>query len=318
MSTDLSRAARPDRLTMVAFATSILLAGGSAIGVKLTVAELPPFWGATLRFASAGLLLLAVVAVRRTPLPRGERLLGSILYGVFGFGLAFMFGYWALQTAPASTTQTLLATVPLATLLLAVGQRIEPFRIQGLVGATIAAAGIVLVFGDGTALDVPLPALVAILLGAVCFGEAGVVAKRFPPGDPIAANAVAMLCGAALLGLLTLATGEPVILPARLETWLAVGYLVLFGSIGVFVLSLHVLARWTATAASYAFLLVPLVTIALAAVLLGEPVQPVFLVGGTLVVTGVYVGAFAGESRAPRAARPAARPMAGKRNEASP
>jgi len=285
-------ASRPDRVTVAAFVASVLLAGGNAIGVKLTVAELPPFWGATLRFGLAGLLLLLVVAVLHRPLPRGEHLLGAALFGVFGFGLSFMFAYWALQTAPAGTAQTVLAVVPLFTLFLAVGHRVERFRAQALLGALLAAGGIVLVFGGQADLDVPLSALVAILLAAACFGEAGVVAKRFPPGDPIAANAVAMLCGAAILGVLTLVTGEPVAAPARLETWLAISYLVVFGSIGVFVLTLYVLARWTATAASYAFLLVPLVTVVLAAVLLGEPLQPVFLAGGALVLGGVYVGAF--------------------------
>jgi hypothetical protein len=40
-------------------------------------------------------------------------------------------------------------------------------------------------------------------------------------------------------------------------------------------------------------LLMPLVTVALAASLAGETVSPVFLVGGLLVLAGVYVGAFA-------------------------
>ena len=49
--------------------------------------------------------------------------------------------------------------------------------------------------------------------------------------------------------------------------------------------------RWTASATSYAFLLFPLVAIALGAVLFEEPVQPSFLLGGAVVVAGVYVGA---------------------------
>ena len=68
-------------------------------------------------------------------------------------------------------------------------------------------------------------------------------------------------------------------------------YLIGPGSIGVFMLALYVLARWTASATSYAFLLFPLVAIALGAVLLGEPVQPSFLLGGAVVLVGVYVGA---------------------------
>ena len=68
-------------------------------------------------------------------------------------------------------------------------------------------------------------------------------------------------------------------------------YLIGPGSIGVFMLALYVLARWTASATSYAFLLFPLVAIVLGAVLFAEPVQPSFLLGGAVVVVGVYIGA---------------------------
>ena len=55
---------------------------------------------------------------------------------------------------------------------------------------------------------------------------------------------------------------------------------------------LFVLHRWSASATSYTFLILPLVTIVLGAVLLGERVTPAFLLGGAVVLVGVYVGAF--------------------------
>jgi len=81
------------------------------------------------------------------------------------------------------------------------------------------------------------------------------------------------------------------VVPGRFETWAAMAYLIGPGSVAVFVLVLVVLARWTASATSYAFLLFPLVAIVLGAVLLNEPVQPSFLVGGAIVLLGVYLGA---------------------------
>jgi drug/metabolite transporter (DMT)-like permease len=59
----------------------------------------------------------------------------------------------------------------------------------------------------------------------------------------------------------------------------------------VFLLALYILARWTASATSYAFLLFPLVAIVLGVVLFDEPFQPVFLLGGAVVLLGVYIGA---------------------------
>ena len=70
-------------------------------------------------------------------------------------------------------------------------------------------------------------------------------------------------------------------------------YLAVIGSAAVFLMVLFVLHRWSASATSYTFLLIlPLVTIVLGAVLLDERVTPAFLVGGAVVLVGVYVGAF--------------------------
>jgi drug/metabolite transporter (DMT)-like permease len=133
-----------------------------------------------------------------------------------------------------------------------------------------------------------------------------VIVKRLPPGDPVAANALGMLLGGVLLLAVSVAAGEPRVVPNESNTWLAMAYLVGPGSIGVFVLALYVLARWTASATSYAFLLFPLVAIATGSVLLDEPVQPSFLLGGAVVLFGVYVGAIYRPKE--RAEQPAAAP----------
>lgn len=51
------------------------------------------------------------------------------------------------------------------------------------------------------------------------------------------------------------------------------------------------LHRWTVSATSYTFLLIPLVTV-VAGAILGERISPAFVAGGALVLAGTYVGAF--------------------------
>ena len=88
-----------------------------------------------------------------------------------------------------------------------------------------------------------------------------------------------MLTGAALLLILSLAAGDPWVLPTQAATWAAVGYLVLFGSVVMFALFVYTLQRWTASAVSYVTLLMPMVTVVLAAVLTGERITPSFAAG---------------------------------------
>ena len=74
-------------------------------------------------------------------------------------------------------------------------------------------------------------------------------------------------------------------------TWLSFAYLVVFSSIALFGLDVFALRRSTASAVSYATLLMPLVTVPLAAALITEQVSLSFAVAGTIALVGVYVGA---------------------------
>ena len=291
MSNDRRLTSRPDRVVLAAFLVFVVFAGTNAIGVRFVLRELGPFWSAAIRFAIAGLLLLGYMVATRRPMPRGPKLTGTVLFGALGFGLAYTFIYQALKDAPAGLTMLMLAIVPLLTVLLAVVQGIERLRLLALAGAALAAIGILVVGASQISLNVPILSLVLLLAAATCQAESTIVVKRFPPGDPIAANAIGMLLGAVMLAVVAVITGEAVVVPTRSETWLAMAYLIGPGSIVVFLLVLYVLSRWTASATSYAFLLFPLVAIAVGAVLLDEPVQPSFLVGGAIVLAGVYVGA---------------------------
>ena len=80
----------PDNLTYAAFVAVVIFGGLNAIGIRFIVAELPPFWGATLRFAPASALLFLLVLIQRLQLPSGRALLGAVIYGVLEFGIAFI------------------------------------------------------------------------------------------------------------------------------------------------------------------------------------------------------------------------------------
>jgi drug/metabolite transporter (DMT)-like permease len=252
---------------------------------------MPPFWSAGLRFVIAGALLLALMVIQGRPVPRGDRLLGTVLYGVFGFALAYFFLYQAIGDAGSGTTMVVLAVVPLLAVLLSVAHGLERPRLLGVVGALVAVAGIIIVAANQLSLDVPLLAIALLLAAAICQSESVVIVKRLPPGDPVAANALGMLLGGTLLVAAGLVAQEPFALPNQSDTLLAMAYLIVPGAIGVFMLALYILARWTASATSYAFLLFPLVAISLGAVLFDEPIQPSFVLGGAKVLAGVYVGA---------------------------
>jgi drug/metabolite transporter (DMT)-like permease len=280
-----------ERVALGAFLVASVLAGGNAIGVRFSNRELSPLWGAGLRFAMATTLLVALMAALRLAPPAGRALTGAVLYGALNFGAAFALVYYGFVEVHAGIGQTLLAVVPLATLLLAVLQRQERFRTEGILGAVLALIGIAVLSRAPLRESVPLLSLIAILAGAFCFAQAAIVVRRFPAVHPVTMNAVAMGTAALLLVTASLLVGETIELPERGETWAALAYLVVVGSVVVFSLYIVVLRYWSASRMSYTFVLVPLVTVALSAWLDDEPVRVGLLLGGCLVLIGVYVGA---------------------------
>jgi len=283
--------ARPDTATLATYAAVVVIAGSNFVAVRFSNEELPPFWGATLRFALACALFFIVMRFRKAAMPRGRALAGVAVYGALGFGAFYALMYWALVSVPAGLASVLIALVPLLTFFLAIAHGLETFRLRGLAGALIALAGIAVVFAEQLGGAVEITALLAVIAAAVCTAESTVLVKLFPRVDPAATNAVGILAGLAFLAPLSLVAGETWTLPQRMETIVAVLYLVTIGSVGLFAMFLYVLRRWTATATSYLLVLSPLVTVALASVLAGEQITLQLLLGGALVGVGVYVGA---------------------------
>jgi drug/metabolite transporter (DMT)-like permease len=229
--------------------------------------------------------------VFRLPLPRGRALAGALLYGVLNFAAPFALAYYGLVRVHAGLGQTLLALVPLATLLLAVLQGQERLHAGAVVGTLLALAGVAVISQTSIGGSVPTLSLVALVAAAMSFAEAAVVVRRFPPVHPVTMNAVGMATGALLLVGGSMLAGEAIELPQRTATWVALGYLVLVGSVVVFVLYVVVLRYWSASRAAYGFVITPIVTVLLSAWLDKEPIGVELVLGGLLILAGVYVGA---------------------------
>lgn len=239
-----------ERVALTAFLSYTVLAGGNAVCIRFSNRELAPLWGASLRFALAAALLLVVMVLLRLAFPRGRALVGSLLYGLFNIGAGFGLIYYGLVQVHAGLAQILLALVPLATLLLAVLWRQERLRAAAVMGTLLALTGVAVVSHSPLQQDVPVQSVLAVVGGAICFAQALVLVRRFPRVHPVTMNAIGMTAGAAVLFAASLAE-EPILLPHRPETWAAMAYLVVIGSVVVFLLYLVVLRYWTASRASY-------------------------------------------------------------------
>lgn len=281
---------------LVAFASVVLLGGTNLVLVVVTTRELEPFWSAALRFGGAAVLASLAAVFLGLAVPRGRVLAVSMVYGFFAFGLGFALFYWGTQRVPAGIASVIMGAVPLLTFFLAWAQRLERFRARGLIGACLAIAGIAVISGRSSSGSLPLLPLLAVAGAAASAAQSAITIRRIPGAHPLVTNAVGMAVGATLLLLMSAVTGESRALPTSTGVWVALLVMIVTSPL-LFALLVFVIQRWSASAASYQFVLFPLVSIVLAAILLDERVSATLVMGAPLVLLGVYVGALAGDRR---------------------
>lgn len=273
------------------FFLTALLGGGSSVAVRFSNRELDPFWGATIRFAASGLIFWLILFFKRIPLPGRRDALVLLLTGFFATGVSFALLYYAFVDLSASLGSVIIALGPLITFFLAILHGMEKFRWQGLFGGLVAVAGIALAL-RAQADEIPILSVLVLLLGVLIAAEGNIVMKKYSPkSDPIATNALTMTSGLALLGGLSFVVGESHNLPTRPETWAAVAYVVIPGTVMVFYMFVWLLGRWSASSTHYVVMLFPIVTVVAGNLLAGETITPAFVLGGLLAIVGVWLGA---------------------------
>jgi drug/metabolite transporter (DMT)-like permease len=301
-----------DRRILFAFAGVVVLAGSNIVAVRFSNRELDPFWGAGIRFLGASLILWVLVARGHHSLPKGRSLGGAVVYGILSFLVAYAFFYWGSQEVPAGLGGTIMASVPLLTVMLAAAHRLERSRLRGVLGAVVALTGIAVMSSGALAGDVSLVSVLTVVIAAAAAAESGIVLKLLPSAHPVVTNAIGMSVGAVLLLALSSIAGESWEMPVSSSVRAAVVYLAV-ASPFLFMLVVYVIQRWTATGASYQFVLFPIVSVIGGALLLGEDVTSSLLLGAPLVLVGVYIGALSGPNPSPEPPDPVSVPAASDR-----
>jgi drug/metabolite transporter (DMT)-like permease len=163
--------------------------------------------------------------------------------------------------------------VPLFTLLLAAVHHQEQLTLRGIIGGLLAIAGIGVLSLQSLSGDEPFLYVTAAVGAALATAEAAVLVKAFPRTHPVTTNAIGMVAGSALLWVASALVGESWTVPRQARTGIVVAWLVIVGSVGLFYLVLFVIQRWTASATAYSLALMPVVAVAVGAVLAHEAIS---------------------------------------------
>ncbi|HSZ83112.1 MAG TPA: EamA family transporter [Polyangia bacterium] len=279
-----------DTRPWMAFAACGAIWGSTFLVISIGNDALAPVWAATLRLALAALLLGAWTRARGRALPRGAALRAALGYGVTQFGVNLPLLYWGETRVPSGLSAVVYATIPLTSALTTRALGMERLTPSKILGAVVAFGGVAVLFSSTLSARVSSAGLGAIFVGATAASLGTVLLKRGPRQDPFGANAVGCAVGAPIAAALSFALGEAHALPTTLgATWPLV-YLTVGGSLGAYVIMSWLVNRWAVTRTAYVTVIVPVIALALGAVVRHEPLAPTSLGGAALVLAGLLIG----------------------------
>lgn len=237
------------------------------------------------RFAIAAVVLQLLARTRREARPAGRTLaLLACLGGIGYVGQALCY-FFALERISAGLTSLLLYFFPALVVVLAavvLRDRPSPVAMVCVAVATLGTALTVGPVGGGQTSGVLL-GLSAALVYAVYI----VVSSRVTGVGPFATSAWVLTASAVVMGALALATRPQ--LPSTPKAWLALVGVALIGTVVAVSAFFAALALLGPSDTAVVSTVEPVVSIAVAAAVLGERLAPLQLVGGVVVLLAVGV-----------------------------
>lgn len=280
-------------VTMVALSAACF--GAMAIFARWAYAAGVDLWGILLpRFVIATLCFWALARLATIPPAPPQRRAGLAAMGG-GYVVQAICYFAALQFVPAGLVALLLYLFPLFVVLLSRALGHEPLTGRRLLALAASLAGTVLALGGaplaGDSID-PRGVALALAAAAVYAGYIVLGARATRGVHPIAASVRVMASGAAIVAAIVAARaarGLPVAFPTDAAGWgavLAAATVSTVVAVSAFFAGLKVLGP---SRTSMISTFEPVVTVCLAALLLGEVLQPAQFAGGALVLAGAWL-----------------------------
>jgi drug/metabolite transporter (DMT)-like permease len=210
--------------------------------------------------------------------------------GLINITLPFFLITWAEQHTSSSVAAVLTSLVPLFSSIFApIFIHDEPLRLNAIVGLVVGFLGVIVLTSrelGGASFD--LLSDLALVGAAISYGAGAVYARRNVRGLPPMVPATFQVTFAFLVSaLVALVLEHPC--DAR-PSALAIGSIVWLGLLGsgfAYMAFFRLLAHWGAVRTTLVAYVIPVVGIALGAIVLQEPVDARLVIGTALVIAGV-------------------------------
>jgi drug/metabolite transporter (DMT)-like permease len=277
---------------LLAFGLLYVIWGSTYLAIRVVITGIPPATSAGLRFTIAGTLMLLVMRLSGQHLGAPVRELAGL--AVVGFLLLVCANglvVWSEQYVPSGRAALMVATVSLWIAMLGAvlpgGERLAP---SGWLGVLLGLVGLcTLLWPKLTAgLTADLRGEAALLLASLCWASGSLYAKRLTATlSPFVATGWEMLFAGLVLSMIAAAAGEfPRFAPTR-ASWLALAYLIVFGSCIAFTAYIWLLRHVAAAKVTTYAYVNPVIAVLLGCTLLDEPFTRSTALGAPIIIAAV-------------------------------
>ena len=281
------------------------------IVVKDATAHMPPVGFTFLRYSLASLALLVILrwyeGSVRLPRPDVARI---FVLGAVGFGAYQVLWTVGLQSIPAGDSALIIAATPVFTAVLAVAAGADTLSPMKFAGAVLSFVGVVIVIAAGIGISMTGSLIGAglTLVAALCWASytafAAPVLRRHSPLVLTTWATIAGTVAMAPIGLgQLLAPGA--LGPAQADRIVPIALAVAFSGLLAAALANVVVFNGVRLLGPTRVItlqsLVPAMAVVLAAIFLQEPIRPVQVLGGGIIILGVALTRYA--SRVPAVVR---------------
>jgi probable blue pigment (indigoidine) exporter len=277
------------------------LAWSSAFtSARIIVAQAPPLGTLSLRFLVSGLIgVLIARALGQTWRLSREQWRSTFIFGLCQNGIYLGLFFFAMTRIEASLASIIASTMPLMVALagwMFMGQKLRPLALAGLAAGL---GGVALIMGSRLSAGVDVSAVLLCVLGTMALTLATLsIRNTASGGNLLMVVGLQMFVGAAVLALASLLT-EVWVVEMSASLVAAFAYTTIVPGLAATWIWFALVGRIGAVKAATFHFLNPFFGVAVAAVLLGEKLGPLDVVGVVIITLGILAVQLAKQARAP-------------------
>jgi drug/metabolite transporter (DMT)-like permease len=291
----------PALLVIIAFATVYIVWGSTYFFIKMAVNGFPPMLMGAFRFTTAGLLMLGYSAFKGDKIWVKRDIINSGISGLLTLFVATGIVIWVEQTLPSAMVAILVSASPIWFVLMDKANYRSNFKSKAVIlGVLVGFAGVMLLFGEqlskalgGNYNPSMLFGVGLLLLGTVAWSAGSLFSKKKGSSSPARLNTAWQMIIAGLAFVPTAFAHHEVsgfnIQHVPAQAWMALVYLIIFGSIGAFSAYIWLLQVRPVTQVSTHSYVNPVIALLLGMLFAGEHISVLQMSGLAIILFSVLL-----------------------------